>query len=291
MLKTLDLACLRTLLLGVELGSFARAADRQNLAQSTVSAQLRKLEALLGREITVRDGRRLILSPTGERLYAYARRLLELNDEAMTALERAPLRGPIRLGLQEDFGSSFMSNILAQFVRTHPEVSVEIEVCRNATLLDRVRSGRQDLALAWNTGDSTPHSSPVVSLPLHWIASEDWTWPPYGEALPLASLEAPCALRAIAIDVLEQAEIRWRQSVSSQGLGEIWEAVRAGLGITVRPCIGMPRGLKVLHGLPELPPLELRLHRASARPTKAVQTLSKMLMGKIKDKVQFPDTY
>lgn len=281
MLKTLDLDCLRSLVLGVELGSFARAAARRNRSSSAVSAQLRKLEELLGREIAARDGRGLTLTPTGERLYAYAKRLLDINDEALTALQSAPLHGLVRLGLSEDFGSSFISNILAQFVRTHPEISVEIEVSRNAALLERIGSGRLDLALAWDSGETTAHSLSVATLRLHWIGPQGWQRQPASDPVPLVSLEAPCVLRNTAITALEQADIRWRQSYSSAGLGEIWAAVAAGLGITVRPAIDLPTGLQILDGLPALPTLGLSLHRAAARPSKAVQALAKLLVDKI----------
>ena len=76
----------RRFVAGVELGSFARAADRIGRSTSAVSAQLRKLEEQAGTAIFRKAGRCLALTDAGETMLAYARRLLELNDEAAAAV-------------------------------------------------------------------------------------------------------------------------------------------------------------------------------------------------------------
>ncbi len=77
---TFDLDVLRTFVAGVELGSFAKAADRLGRSTSAVSAQLKKLESQVGSAVLVKSGRGLILSAAGESLLSHARRLLELNE-------------------------------------------------------------------------------------------------------------------------------------------------------------------------------------------------------------------
>jgi DNA-binding transcriptional ArsR family regulator len=71
---------------GIELGSFARAADKVGRSTSAVSAQLKKLEEQAGVPLFRKDGRGLALTQAGEVLLGHARRLLELNDEAAVAL-------------------------------------------------------------------------------------------------------------------------------------------------------------------------------------------------------------
>ena len=117
-----DLDVLRTFVAGVELNSFAKAADRLGRSTSAVSAQLKKLEDQVGTPILRRQGRGMALTETGETMLAYARRLLELNDEAATALHGAELEGWVRLGLQEDFGESLLADVLGRFARAHPKV-------------------------------------------------------------------------------------------------------------------------------------------------------------------------
>ncbi len=71
-----DLDVLRTFVTGVELNSFAKAADRLGRSTSAVSAQLKKLEEQVGMPVLARSGRGLALTATGEALLSHARRLL-----------------------------------------------------------------------------------------------------------------------------------------------------------------------------------------------------------------------
>ena len=75
-----DLDVLRTFVTGVQLNSFAKAADRLGRSTSAVSAQLKKLEQQIGTPVLAKSGRGLTLTPMGESLLSHARRLLELND-------------------------------------------------------------------------------------------------------------------------------------------------------------------------------------------------------------------
>src|ERR1700688_2527074 len=94
----LDMDVLRTFVTGFELGSFARAADRLGRSQSAISTQLRKLEEQVGQALVQRSGRGLALTAPGEELLGYAKRILELNDEAVDRLRAADLQGWVRLG-------------------------------------------------------------------------------------------------------------------------------------------------------------------------------------------------
>src|SRR5579863_2056509 len=137
-----DLDILRTFTTGVDLGSYARAADRLGRSTSAVSAQLKKLEEQAGTPIFRKSGRGLALTEAGETMLAYARRLLDLNDEAASAIRGVELEGWVRLGLQEDFGESLLPDVLGRFMRAHPRVRIEARVARNAELIERVASGR-----------------------------------------------------------------------------------------------------------------------------------------------------
>src|ERR1700749_5044129 len=99
---TFDLDVLRSFVTGVEQGSFAKAADRLGRSTSAVSAQLKKLEEQAGIALLRKSGRGMALTDAGEVLLGYARRMLELNDEAAKAVGSTGLQGSVRLGLQED---------------------------------------------------------------------------------------------------------------------------------------------------------------------------------------------
>lgn len=276
-----DLDVLRSFVMGIELGSFAKAADRLGRSTSAVSAQLKKLEAQIDLPILSKSGRGLVLTPRGETLFSYAKRLLELNDEAATAVRGADLAGCVRLGLQEDFGESLLTEALGSFARAHPKVRIEARVARNAELLDLLCSGQLDLALAWDSGQGLAYGQRIAELPMCWIGCQgeiDWQ----DEPLPLVAFEAPCLMRNAAIAALDRAGIAWRLAFSSASLSGIWAAVAAGLGITIRTSAGLPSQLQVLTGMPELPSIGLLLHRAAAEPNAVVKQLETIILNKLR---------
>jgi len=267
-LVNLDMDALRTFVAGMDAGSFARAAVRLGRSTSAVSAQLKKLEEQAEVALVRKSGRGLVLTEGGEALLSYARRLLSLNDEAVSAVRGVELEGWIRLGLQEDFGETVLPQVLGRFARAHPKVRIEGRIARNAELTEKIASGRLDLALAWDDGVASPTAERIADLPLCWLGSvadpSEWR-ASGGEPLPLIALEAPCLLRTIACEHLDKAGIAWRVAFVSPSLGGLWAATAAGLGIALRTPAGRPGSVERLepapYGLPELPSLGLTLRR------------------------------
>ncbi|MDB5765642.1 MAG: putative LysR family transcriptional regulator, partial [Collimonas fungivorans] len=198
-----DLDVLRTFTTGIDLGSYAKAADRLGRSTSAVSAQLKKLEEQAGAPIFRKAGRGLALTESGEILLGYARRLLDLNDETASAVRGVELEGEVKLGLQEDFGEALLADVLGRFMRAHPKVRVEVCVARSTDLRERVTLGRIDLALLWESGAPALNAQRVADLPLCWIGpAQDAAQRPAGAPLSLVLLDAPCMLRDIASNAL-----------------------------------------------------------------------------------------
>lgn len=223
----------------------------------------------------------MALTGAGETLLGYARRLLELNDAAVAAVRGAELSGRARLGMQQDFGENLLPAVLGRFARSHPSLRIEARIARNTELLDAVRKGQLDLALAWESGAASPHAERVGRWPMRWIAAAGapaGKLRHHGEPLPLVVLDAPCLMRSAAIQALDRAGIAWRIAFSSASLAGTWAAVSAGLGVSVRTALGLPASVRALTarqaGLPALPMLGLALYRADAQPSPAVAQLA-----------------
>ena len=285
-----DISFLRSYVAGIELGSFARAADKVGRSTSAVSAQLKKLEEQAGLPLFRKDGRGLALTPAGEVLFGYARRLLELNDEAAVALRGVELDGWIKLGLQEDFGEALLPDVLGRFARAHPKVRIEAHVARNTELMDRLTMGQLDLALLWggaciaDVAAYPPQLRRRIAEPaMRWIASSSLAWRPEpGEALPLIMFDRECLFQRCATQALDRAGIAWRIAFTSPSLAGLWAAAVAGLGVTVRTGLGLPPSVRVLDhaeaGLPALPPLTLELLHASNVPGPPVERLAALIV-------------
>src|SRR5215472_12123853 len=102
-MRSLDVSLLRTLVAVERHGTFARAADHIGRSESAVSLQLKRLEILIGKPLFHRAGRGMTLTEAGHTLLGYAKRMIELNDEALTASSGNTIEGVVRLGVPADF--------------------------------------------------------------------------------------------------------------------------------------------------------------------------------------------
>ncbi|OWY75522.1 MULTISPECIES: LysR substrate-binding domain-containing protein [Pantoea] len=279
---TFDAETLRTFVTGIELGSFAAAAERLGRSTSAVSAQLKKLEQQAGAALVQKSGRQLVLTAQGEMMLAYARRLMSLNDEAYQAVKSVGIRGEVRLGLQEDFGESLLPSLLGQFSRAHPDVQVSATVTRNKPLLDAIRHNELDVALSWQGDESTAYSESLGSLPLCWIGAKDFDICAFidrNRPLPLLVFEAPCLMRSAATAALDSMNIPWRIAFTSRSLSGIWAAAAAGLGMTLRTQTGMPSSLAIFdqQKLPDTGAIGVRLHQSEKKVSAAAASLCQMI--------------
>jgi DNA-binding transcriptional LysR family regulator len=278
-LANLDMDVLRTLAVAMDLGGFAKAAERLGRSQSAVSLQMRRLEERVGRPLFRKQGRGLALTDAGDVVLGYARRILELNDEAVAAARGIAVEGSVRFGVPQDFGDAWLPGVLAQFSRAYPAVTIEARVDRTNGLVKRLRGGGLDLALLW--GNPLPNLTRVKRLPMAWIGARGFA-AKRGAELPLALFEQPCMFRQPGIEALERARRPWRLAFTSPSLSGLWAAASAGLGITIRTPLGLPSQLAPLErDLPKLPDIALSLYTAQASPTAAVARLREIVLDEL----------
>ena len=91
----LDIDLLRSFAAVADSGSFTAAGELVARTQSAVSLQVKRLEESLGQKVFERTSRSLALTPAGETLLGYARRILELNDESVRRIAEPPVTGAI----------------------------------------------------------------------------------------------------------------------------------------------------------------------------------------------------
>ncbi|KVP58225.1 LysR family transcriptional regulator [Burkholderia ubonensis] len=309
-----DIAALRSLVAGMDLGSFAKAADRVARSSSAVSAQIRKLEEQAGTPLFVKSGRGLALTDAGDAMLRYARRMIELNDEAAAAVRGVSLDGWVRIGLQEDFGEAILPGVLGRFARAHPKVRIEARVAHNAELLERLDANQLDLALVWGDPASAAFvartgidSEEIARVPMRWIGAAGSGAAGVGaagvgaagsgaagdgdagepsvrlpdEPLPLVVFDRPCRFFGAATDALDRVGVPWRVAFTTPSLAGLWAAAAAGLGLTVRSHYGLPASVRLLDaaplGLPELPSVPLMLLRRASSATPTVDRLARIM--------------
>jgi DNA-binding transcriptional LysR family regulator len=126
----LDLNSLRLYYNVVNAGSITRAAEQLRMPKSTISRKLTQLEQDLGTILLKRGPKRLAMTNIGAALYdRWHRLVIEIEDVGLTAAEmQGELRGVLRVSIPVDFGISWISRAIAEFVQKYPEISLEVEV-------------------------------------------------------------------------------------------------------------------------------------------------------------------
>ena len=134
-------------------GSVTRAADRLHLTQSALSHQLRDIESRLDAQLFLRLGKRMALTPAGERILATARRVLtevQRVEDDLRAMADAG-HGVLRICTQCNTAYHWLPPLLEVFHRKYPKVQVEIAVGATDHPLEALLDGTIDLALATDT--------------------------------------------------------------------------------------------------------------------------------------------
>ncbi|MBD5803670.1 HTH-type transcriptional regulator DmlR [Azoarcus sp. Aa7] len=112
-----------------EAGSFTAVADRLNVARSAITRQIAALEAHLGTKLLARSTRRLSLTSSGSAYLEKCRDILAMVEAAEGDLagEKQAPRGQIRASVPMSFGVRHLMPLVADFITTYPEVSVDVE--------------------------------------------------------------------------------------------------------------------------------------------------------------------
>jgi DNA-binding transcriptional LysR family regulator len=270
----LDLDQLKTFVAIVHEGSFTRAADAVHKTQSAVSMQMRRLEERIGKPLFFRDGRQSRLTDDGERLLAFARRMVKLNDEALAAFDETELVGRVRLGTPDDYADRFLPEILARFSRSHARAEATVVCAPSPMLVEMVEHEELDLAII--TQASVRGLEIIRREPLLWVG------PQRGgvheeDPLPLALGRPVCNWRRQAVEALESIGRRYRVLYSSWNSIAVGAAVTAGLAVSVLPESALRPGIRVLgeaEGLPKLPICEIGLLRSRVNTSQVADALA-----------------
>ena len=272
-----DLQLLRTFISVADHGGFRSAADHLHLTQSTVSQQIMRLEADLGRPLFQRTTRRVTLTHDGEALLGAARGLLAHEENLRQRVFGPRLSGLVRLGAVEEVASGTLPPALGRFGRLHPEVRFEVTVDVSAALIAQVDRRELDLALVkrpWGTA----RGRLVWRERLVWAAADGFELVP-GAGVPLALFRDSTVSRVAALEALRRTETPWQIVYTSPSLSGVRAAALAGLAVAALPQSALCPGLRVLQegdGLPLLPELEFVVV-TKANPDKATTELGALL--------------
>lgn len=266
----LQLDWLRSFVAVVDAGSLSAAAPWVHRSQSAVSMQLKKLEDAVGQPVLLRGPRQMELTPTGQELLGYARRMLQLHAETWDALHGSRLTGKLRLGVPDDYAAAYLTPVLRSFTQQHAGVEIEL-ICQQSTaLIPKVKRNELDLAII--SQDSGQRGVYLFDEPLTWVGSTQYeTW--RRDPLPIAVYEHGCTVRKHTLAMLTKQRKPYRIVYQSPSLAGQLAAVESGLAVAVLAQCSVPPHLQILdekQGFPRPEAARVALIRSQSSKGNAV---------------------
>ncbi len=251
-MRNLDMTTLRSFLSVAEHGGVTRAAAALNFTQSAVSMQLKRLEELLDIQLLDRSNRTIALTSTGEQLLSYARRIVELNDEAVGRLTEDAYEGEITLGVPHDIVYPVIPRVLKTFNSVFPRVNVNLRSSSTVKLKEALQKGEVDLILTTEEGVGE-NGEVLIEKPLRWIGAiggQAWRKRP----LRLAFCKF-CIFRPFVLRHLEHTGLDWELAVDSDDDRSVEALISADLAIGAMLEDSLPPHLEMVPGNSDLPEL------------------------------------
>jgi DNA-binding transcriptional LysR family regulator len=243
---------LRTLVSVVELRSFTRAAHALGVTQPAVSAQIKRLQSMLGGELLDKSAPGVTLTQKGEVVVAHARRLLAINDQILDAT--AGGGDQVRIGITMGHVDGPVLAALTAFRIAHPHLRFHVSADYSEALIREVAHGDRDLVIAV-ANTPRPGAMHVWREANAWAAA---TPDAFGAGpVPLVTLGENSLARRTAIAALQQAGIAYETVYTGNSVAGVIAAVASGMGVTCLAQRHLERaGLALLDGgtrLPQLP--------------------------------------
>lgn len=250
--KKLDFDLLRTFIAVVDNGSFTRAAGQIYRSQSAISMQIKRLEGQLEQPLFDRSGKALVLTSDGKALIPYARRLLNLHDEALNSLKGYNQVNVIRIGCPDDYVRNLVPHLMAIFRQHIPEVTFTLISASSAELRQKMDNSQLDIAILTRI-PNTNEGELIYQDHGVWVCANKNLLDQ--RPLPLALFDASCKFNSTVVDGLEKRAIDYDLMCQTSNSSVLVELARSGATVTVLAKNTVPKDLLLVDNRQDLPTL------------------------------------
>jgi DNA-binding transcriptional LysR family regulator len=145
--------------------SFSKAAAELSLSQPTASVHIQNLEQELGIKLVEQLGKALHLTPAGDLLFTYTRRIFSLANEATRAMEelKDKGKGKLQIGASTTPGTYLLPLVLSKYKTLYSQVDLHFEVANSALITEKVAGNQLDFGLV---GHSSTKNEQLTYTPL-----------------------------------------------------------------------------------------------------------------------------
>ncbi|WP_150552638.1 LysR family transcriptional regulator [Pandoraea soli] len=231
-----DFDQLRTFVAVAEAGSLSAAAPRVFLSQSSVSEQMRKLEARIGVTLFTRGKYGVSTTPAGERLLDHARQLLAQSERAWHDVRGFSLAGELRLAITDYFRPADVARMLRHLGVAYPSLRIHVTILKSGEIEAGYDTGDFDIGLSMRVlgkalgRDAVAGTRTLGRESLEWVASPDLVLVA-GAPLPLLVLPDSCALHRFTTQWLDDHRVPYTIAHVASGVAGLQLALSAGLGV------------------------------------------------------------
>lgn len=235
--------------------NFTQTAKKLNFAQSSVTAQIKTLEAELGTPLFERLGKRLFLTEAGRKFQLYADKMIVLSNEAKMAVKHDEgIAGTLIIGAQESQCTYRLPSILKRFKAQFPQIKLIFKPAHsNKDAKEQLMEGKVDLAFILDeckTEDAL-HVKPLMKEELKIVAASGHHLLEKAsistkdlESETLLLTELGCSYRTLFEELLRTEEVYPANKIEFVSVEAIKQCVIADLGIAVLPAIVVEKDIR-----------------------------------------------
>lgn len=281
MANDLSIDQLRSLVTIADTNSVTLAAQKLFRTQPALSLQIKRLEEQVGTPLLQRKGRNIEVTEAGQVLVEYARRILDLNEEAMAKLSLTDTEGKVRIGVLEEVAIGPLVDLLTKFGRLCAKVELELVVDTSWNLSEMIRKNDICLAVA-NLQFAHGNTIPLWEEQYVWVHNAEYDFTKE-ESIPVImdSCGYPCEIRDQGLALLNSLDKPWHLVFSSYSLTALKAAIQAGLGIGFIAQSATTDDMCTLESsdyFSSIYPTQIGLYRSIESSTTAMDTLSEFLI-------------
>lgn len=235
----------------VDLGSFIKAAERLQYAQSTITAQIQSIEEELGAPLFNRIGKKIIVTEMAKELYCYVEEILKIYSKINNIIiDKNDIKGNLRLGASETLTIYKLGPILSEYREKYPNVTISLINDNCLRLKEKLFNGEIDLAIVLE---------PKVNderLMIKKLSEEEVVFikPLRSQAISLTEqfkdmieketiifTEKDCALRRYFEGYLKENKLNYKNTIQLSNMEAIKQCVISGLGISFLPYVSVSK--------------------------------------------------
>ncbi|MDO7905610.1 LysR family transcriptional regulator [Paenibacillus sp. JX-17] len=236
-----------TFLVVVETGSFTRAAQKMEYAQSSITAQIQTLETELGQPLFDRIGKKIALTEAGRKLLPYARQIADIHSQAEASLKSDhEVAGTLTIGAPESLAAFRLPGIIQEYKERYPQVKMILKPGLCWQMGDQLRSGELDLAflLQPQHEDKDLNISVLIEEEMalvapcgHRLASAEKVLPEQLKDEVILHTESGCSYRSLFEKYLHGHGVFPDPTLEFWSIEAIKQCVISGLGLSFLPLV------------------------------------------------------